>query len=683
MELVFKNCNSIAEAKIRIEENKLNIKFGINGVGKSTIAKALLLNANEPSDLTSLTPFRYRQTPQQTQNAPTVEGANGIKSVLIFDESYIEQFVFREDELVKNSFEIFIRTQKFNEQMASIEATIIEIKKTFEADESLSEVITDLSELERCIGKTTKKGELSAASPFGRALGKGNQTEKIPEKLKKYSSYLTNGNLVGWLDWQIDGHEFLDTSDACPYCVASTSGKKELIRSVGEEFDKNVIKHLNSIKKVLERLNEYFSEASNKELVALLKNTDGFSAKENLFLETLRSQVAFLWRHLSNLKEINSLSLMDDDEKVIEKISDLSIKMDVIQKLDSEKTRTIVEKVNTSLRLVMEKAEKLQQELAAQKKTVEETINKHKDGINGFLRCAGYQYTVDIESDPETKSFKMKLSHKDLDEYLPHGDAHLSYGEKNAFAIVLFMYECLSKKPDLIILDDPISSFDKNKKYALLETLFGEATELRGKTVMMLTHDLEPIIDMIYTKGKTYGHETTASFLKAENGTIFEIPIKREDIVSFTKVCDDVLGSQEDNIIKLIHLRRWAEIQNDKGPVYNLISSLLKKRPLPTLRDEKTEMSAEDVKSATIEIQKRISNFSYGEILKRIKNDSEMKQLFETCTNQAKLSRYFELSRLFHLKVDCRSKKLKAGIFLKFIDETFHIENDYIMQLSP
>ena len=42
---------------------------------------------------------------------------------------------------------------------------------------------------------------------------------------------------------------------------------------------------------------------------------------------------------------------------------------------------------------------------------------------------------------------------------------HLSYGEKNAFALVLFMYSVLKDNPDLIVLDDPISSFDGNKKF--------------------------------------------------------------------------------------------------------------------------------------------------------------------------------------------------------------------------
>ena len=36
-----KNCNSILKGNIKVKEGKLNIKYGINGTGKTTIAKAI------------------------------------------------------------------------------------------------------------------------------------------------------------------------------------------------------------------------------------------------------------------------------------------------------------------------------------------------------------------------------------------------------------------------------------------------------------------------------------------------------------------------------------------------------------------------------------------------------------------------------------------------------------------
>ena len=53
-----KNCNSIQEAKISIENNTINIKYGINGTGKSTTAKAIMFH-NKPEYLKGLLPFKY------------------------------------------------------------------------------------------------------------------------------------------------------------------------------------------------------------------------------------------------------------------------------------------------------------------------------------------------------------------------------------------------------------------------------------------------------------------------------------------------------------------------------------------------------------------------------------------------------------------------------------------------
>lgn len=41
MNIKIKNCNNIKEANISVEKDMLNIKYGMNGTGKSTIAKAV------------------------------------------------------------------------------------------------------------------------------------------------------------------------------------------------------------------------------------------------------------------------------------------------------------------------------------------------------------------------------------------------------------------------------------------------------------------------------------------------------------------------------------------------------------------------------------------------------------------------------------------------------------------
>ena len=95
------------------------------------------------------------------------------------------------------------------------------------------------------------------------------------------------------------------------------------------------------------------------------------------------------------------------------------------------------------------------------------------------MEYAGYKYHVDIKSMDE--DYKLVLYHNDYTaKEISEGNNILSYGEKNAFALILFMYDALKENADLIILDDPISSFDETKKFAIINKLFYEKDSLNG-----------------------------------------------------------------------------------------------------------------------------------------------------------------------------------------------------------
>ena len=58
MEIQLANCNNILNGSITIIENRLNVKYAINGTGKSTIAKAIVDTLSGNSDsLKELTPY--------------------------------------------------------------------------------------------------------------------------------------------------------------------------------------------------------------------------------------------------------------------------------------------------------------------------------------------------------------------------------------------------------------------------------------------------------------------------------------------------------------------------------------------------------------------------------------------------------------------------------------------------
>ncbi len=674
MEVTIKNCNSIDEAKIKIVENKLNIKYGINGTGKSTIAKALIHNTTDPSLLISLLPFKHRGGDNENKFQPHVEGAESIQSIEIFNEDFINQFIFKEDDLVENSFEIFIKTKEYDIRMVEVERNLEELRTTFSSNENLTQIVRDLLELSQYFGKSTKTQSYSAASTIGKGIGKGNKLVSIPQQLISFSDYLTSEVNVEWINWQIKGNKYIDISSACPYCTSSTQDKKDIIKSIEKEFDSKAIEHLNKLKEITNRLSRYFSEEANNKFSSLFSSATNISKEGQGFLNRLKDEIDVLLDKLNALKTLSFYSLREV-EKVVEKISAMKIDMQYQQNLSSTETITIVNEVNSSLDKVITQAGKIQGEIAKQKAQIERTIQEHKSGINAFLKYAGYRYSIEIT--PEGETYKMKLRHEDSAEAFTEGNKHLSFGERNAFSIVLFMYNCLSKKPDLIILDDPISSFDRNKKFALIDTLFRKTSSLKGKTVLMFTHDIEPIVDMLFVKNEVFSQGTVASFLESHNGVIREIPILSSDIISFSEVCEDVVKSDHDEIVKLIHLRRLHEIWNKKEMVYQLISNLFHKRDVPVFMEvgfEDRIMTSDEINCAIDKIEREIPSFNYDSTLSRLKDENEMIELYKsTKHHHAKL-------QIFRI---IKQDKHDSNVITKFINESYHIENEYVMQLHP
>lgn len=676
MEIKIKKCNNIDSGKIEITSNKLNIKFGINGTGKSTITRAIKYSIDSPEQLKELIPFKHRQT--ETDVIPEINISEEIKSVLIFNEEYLNQFLFKEDELISNSYEIFINTPEYKSSTNQIEQLLAEIKKVFSENENLSKIISDFENLSKSF-VTTQSG-LSKSSALYKGLKEGNKIQHIPDSLKGYSKLIKDKNCVNWLDWQNKGEQFLEISDDCPYCTSPTLEKKETIKSVSSFYDKNVIKNFIVIIDALKNLGEYFSENANATLTSITEKKSGLEESEKNYIVCTKQQIDDLLLKLKSLKNISPESF-SEDENVEKKLKELKINIELFDRFKAEKTTQIIASLNVSLDTVLEKVGQLQGEINKQKRLVTKLIDKHKKSINSFLINAGYKYTIEIIN-VNSGNHRLLLRHVESDGVINGGKQHLSFGEKNAFSLVLFMYEALYKNPDLIILDDPISSFDKSKKYAIMHMLFrGKSDEcFLNKTVLMLTHDLDPVIDTVKVL-KEFNNLCEADFINTKNGFLSEKRIKKIDLMSFSQICKIALASNLDEIVKLIYLRRNFEIIDDLGNEYQILSNLFHKRKQEECKDQRKEigndlMSESDFESGCANIKNSIPSFNYVTFLSKIEDKEALKVLYNSTDNS-----YAKLN-IFRLIYDDTISEVPS-VLRKFINETFHIENELICQLNP
>lgn len=673
IDVTIKNCNNIEEWIITIKENCLNIKYAINWTWKTTIWKALEYAISDKKDWTSkiqeLKPFKYRTT---TEWSPEIDGIDSVNSVLVFDESYVNQFVFTPDEIIKNSFSIFIENEEYKKWLQEIDNLTNTIKNAFQTDENINWFIGDLKKLVDSCGNS--ESGLHRSSKLFKALSKWNLIENVPVGLEDYSEYIKSDKKVNWLWRQIKGKDYLNVANKCPFCAnGDIEQKKPTINLISEKYDPTVIEHLVWILSIFDHLHDYFSDEVNEKIQLITKNMDWLTDEQSTYLFDIKNKARDLLLKLEKIKNINFYSLKNVDIHELEKEM-LNYKVDISYYIyfSSNFTSEKVKLINDQLDVILKEMNQLKKLVGTQNALMRLLITKHKESINDFLKTAWYNYFVDAVENGATT--KLILKHCELDQEIKNAKNHLSFWERNAFAIVLFMFEVVSKQPDLIVLDDPISSFDKNKKFAILNMLFNQDESLKQRTVLMLTHDFEPIIDIIYNQLPIYFKDKsncTAFFLTNIDWKFTEKIIDKSNIKSCVDVSLENAFASGESINKLIYLRRFCELNSDYGAAYNILSNLFHKRD-SLLVDETTLMSSEDISSWCDFIKKYVTDFDYNVYLSKFKDNNLMIWLYNKTSNN------YEKLQIYRI-----IQSSDNPVIRKFVNEAYHIENDYLFQLNP
>ena len=666
MDIRILNCNNVETGAISIVEGRLNIKHAINGTGKSTVAKAIESAALHDADgLKKLTPFAYIGD-DIPEHQPLVEGLPENIKVAIFDENYVNQYVFLEDELLKNSFDIFVKTENYEQRMEEINHLIANVRNVFDTNPELDSFISDMSEFIAAFGNA--RTGIANNGALVRGMSGGNLIQHIPNGLEDYSAFLLDGRNSKWLKWQALGREYMELGDKCPFCAGNLAPQREKIERINTQYDAKIIEHLSKILALFERLGNYFNEDTNACVREITTSIQGLSPEQKSYLVGVKGQVETLYGKLLALKRIGFDSLKDID-RVADVLPSFKIEIQYLTHLDSPLTNEKVRIINESVDQLIMEVGRLQGAVNQQKREIENTVRQYNSEINSFLLNAGYAYTVSLE-EADDHSYKLKLK---FGEGAVSGvKSHLSYGERNAFALVLFMYNALYNNADFIVLDDPISSFDKNKKFAILDMLFIRGNSLRGKTSLLLTHDFEPVIDTIYNHPSFFAGTPSAYFLENNNGILSETEIRREHIASSVQIAKNNIAESPNVISKIIFLRRLVEIVDGKNNAWHLLSNLLHKRETPTIGND--PMCEDDISEGTLQIRQQLPNFSYAAIFAEINSSDYLIRLYDSATSN------YEKLQIFRMLFPAADEE---HIMRKFLNGTYHVENDYLFQLDP
>ena len=215
------NCNNISSATVQLRKNHLNIRYAMNGIGKSTIAEAIRRSsANE--DLSVLQAF-------DSDTEPTCTFSEPVAKVLLFNEEFVNNIVFQESEVIQNSFEVFIKTPDYEARQESINARLKKIHVDVSSNADLQQIVK--------VGRTvlsrftlTNSGQLRQAGLI-KSLTSSESIFQLPEKLKKFQPLMERDYIVDWVGWKNDGSKYDDNS-ICPFCTLDLNkeyeGEKEI-----------------------------------------------------------------------------------------------------------------------------------------------------------------------------------------------------------------------------------------------------------------------------------------------------------------------------------------------------------------------------------------------------------------------------------------------------------------------
>lgn len=685
-----KNCNNITGGEISICADKLNILFGRNGTGKSTIARAIYLTSQD-KPLTELAPYGS----VSKDSPPSIEGVE-TGGVAIFDDKYVSQYVYQPDSLIKDAFEVLVRSKDYDEAKKNIDDALTKIKTTITGREevvTLKQQIGVLISNIEFTGSTNKLAKRKGGIK-GVLSGKGAYFNP-PAELNELRPFFEEGTVSKWAVWRLQGLTEFGDKGRCPYCSIGDSVQTQTINKVFvDSFDKASVEYASAISKALDALSPYLATEKAKELLSL------FGVKENMpvleaQLAKLGSEARYLHDRLTAIVTFNGFSFDRDNISDLEsKLKDMKVDLRACDSyFTADLTKAEMGTINEEIDSLLEKVNKLKGEIGKYNKYIQDKIKEKKQDINDFLRLAGFKYTFDVEVDGENSARAL------LKFVLPDGNpgdvqspgTHLSWGEKHSFALILFMFDAIRNDAKLVILDDPISSFDSNKKYAIINRLFktGEKeNSLYERTVLMMTHDFEPIIDYIQTNsGRQKSTSVCASYFENIKGQLQCTPIcKHDDLMSSVVLLKELASDTAIDIAARVGcLRKYIEHQYKDPQVesnaYNILSSLIHGRNEPTLDKEGNGKLTDEQKAAGVEyIKGFISDFDYAAVLAQ-------------CTPQCLMERHkTEASAYIKMLIlrayteqdkDARERLRKHNdVLRKYVDETYHIENDYLYSLD-
>lgn len=559
---------------IKKDDNKVLIVYGSNGRGKSTI-----------KDLFQKENLEKKFGCESENQSNTLYNVFGNNKFLVFDEKFVDQFVYFNNSLQQNSMKIIMKTDYINE---------------------LYNEKAHANDIVNMILDTTNK-YLSVIESFNSILNIKSNTGTITTAKKRFATTFIEGNLPYKYDdlfeisddnhrkWWYEGLLIYKDNklDSCPWCktnIDSVNGDlKEQIDSVdntkridaklfSDKVEKvsNLSTIMNNtlvneevkniISQLISEINVSVDQNVEEKILADMESLYSLLTNDNEIFDEIKAKVKIL----DNILEMQDIDLINNIAKlkffsITEEISELSNNLDYFIKYNKD----IINGIKDS------------------NKKLYEIIKSDEIDINNIIKSLGLKYCIEIEIDPIVSSginenekymYLKSLNGNDVSQNI--GNV-LSFGEKSTLAFAIFIEQIRNSTDEntIIIFDDPISSYDIFRRYTSLG-IIQTITALQYKKIVILTHESNFLTSIV----SNYEHLTNVkcTILTELNESEIEIKELHRQYDSEVNVYKDMLNFSSNFHIsqRIVALRQLHDLYqyitgNGKKELYDYICKLV------------------------------------------------------------------------------------------------------------
>ena len=249
MSYVFENIGNLDKAEISLVAGKVNIKYGFNGIGKSTIVKGIRHIFGNPDEQANLNTILNSQRTGNPFVLPSSDMKADFDSILVYDRFYFEK-LFKQTDLLNNTYEFLINGSDYQTLLTPVINDIDRLKNIINDTNyiSLYSLLNSLGS--KSLIKYKQDGSVAKSNTFlvNYAMKNISISEDIPEDLNDYESFIKSEYRTGWNKWISDSKkEWYALINRCPFCgkeydgcLSDTIDSLVALRSKGDyaQYDK-------------------------------------------------------------------------------------------------------------------------------------------------------------------------------------------------------------------------------------------------------------------------------------------------------------------------------------------------------------------------------------------------------------------------------------------------------------